>query len=169
MFRRSTSNTVTDPSTGPVRLDQPHDTCIRCGRPTPVGVSLCERDNPGRIKSPSATQVHGTVLIGVLGGFVGLALIFALTSAGAGPFTATVTGVATRADGGLDVAFQVANGGTRQSGATCRISPDGAPDYRDYTFFTEPIPPGESRQFTRPLDIAAGDGLNVAQVAVSCN
>ena len=40
---------------------QPHDVCLKCGRPTPLGVSLCENDNPGRIKSPSSTQVHGTI------------------------------------------------------------------------------------------------------------
>jgi hypothetical protein len=172
MFRRSNRIPASDPdsATTGVRLDQPHDTCFRCGRPTPPGVSLCDRDNPGRIKSPSATQVHGTVLVGVLGGFVALAFVFALTSAGAGPFTATVTGVATRADGGLDVAFLVANAGTRASGATCRISPDGAPDYRDYTFYTEPIPPGGSRQFTRPLDVpTSGAGVNVTQVVVRCS
>ncbi len=155
---------------GPVRLDQPHDTCFRCGRPTPPGVSLCDRDNPAHIKSPSSTQVHGTVLVGVIGGFIALAILLRLVSAGVGPFTSVVSGVATRADGGLDVVVSVSNGGTRSSGASCRVSPGGAPDYRDYVFFTEPIPAGESRQFTRSLAPPAdGPPLSESAVVVRCN
>lgn len=174
MFRRSTATPETDPqqlTAAEVELLKgPHDTCFRCGRPTPPGVSLCDRDNPGHIKSPSSTQVHGTILVGVIAGFVALALVFSATSAGAGPFNATVSGVATRPDGGLDVVLHVTNNGTRASGASCRISPDGAPDYRDYVFFTEPIPAGESRQFSRSLE-APNDGapLSPANVAARCS
>jgi len=172
MFRHSPSIPATDPdSTGvPVWLDQPHDTCFRCGRPTPLGVSLCDRDNPGRVKGPSSTQVHGTVLVGLLAGFIALAVFLRFVSAGAGPFTSTLSGVATRADGGLDVLIAIANGGTRSSGASCRVSLGGAPDFRDYVFFTEPIPPGESRQFTRSV-APADDGLPLSGSAlvVRCN
>lgn len=172
MFRRSPSIPTTEPDTTgvPVRLDQPHDTCFRCGRPTPPGVSLCERDNPGRVKGPSSTQVHGTILVGVLGGFIALAVLLRLISAGVGPFPAAVSGVATRADGGLDVAIEVTNGGTRSSGASCRISVGGAPDFRDHVFFIEPIPVGETRQLTRliaaPTD---GSALSGAALVVRCN
>lgn len=174
MFRRSSANPATDPqqltAAEAALLTQPHDTCFRCGRPTPPGVSLCDRDNPGHIKSPSSTQVHGTILVGVLGGFLALALVFGATSAGAGPFAAAVSGVATRADGGLDVVMQVTNNGTRVSGASCRVSPDGAPDYRDYVFFTEPIPAGESRQFERSLEAPAnGRALSPSNVLARCN
>jgi hypothetical protein len=155
--------------TAVVRLDQPHDTCFRCGRPTPLGVSLCERDNPARIKSPSSTQVHGTILIGVLGGFIGLMLLLKLISSGAGPFTTAVAGIAPRADGGLEVVVNVANTGSRASGASCRVSPGGAPDYRDFVFFTELIPPGESVQLTRTLAAPETGTLNPAQVVVRCN
>src|SRR5918997_430490 len=127
MFRRSdpvpAAQTV-GPG-GAVRLDEPHDTCFRCGRPVPVGVSLCEHDNPAHIKSPSATQVHGTIVIGVIAGFVGLMLLLRLISAGAGSFTATVGGVATRADGGIDVTVQVANTGAQESSASCRVGVGG--------------------------------------------
>jgi hypothetical protein len=171
MFRRSPIP-ATDPDTSgaPVRLDQPHDTCLKCGRPTPLGVSLCERDNPARIKSPSSTQVHGTVLIGVIGGFILLALLFRFAAAGIGPFTGAVSGVATRADGGLDVVITVTNDGSRPAGASCRISPDGAPDYRDYEFFTEPIPVGETREYTKSLPPPTnGAPLPVAVVAIRCS
>lgn len=155
---------------GTVRLDQPHDTCFRCGRPTPPGVSLCERDNPGRIKSPSSTQVHGTILIGVLAGFIGLLLILRLASSGIGPFTSTVSGYATRQDGGLDVVVSVQNGGNRASGASCRISPDGAPDYRDFVFFTAQIPAGESREFTQTVPAPSSRvPLQAGAISVRCS
>ena len=151
-------------------LDKPHDTCFKCGRPTPVGVSLCERDNPGKIKSPSSTQVHGTILIGVLGGFIALLFIFRLVSVGVGPFNSSVAGVATRADGGLDVVVSVTNGGTKAAGASCRVSPGGAPSYTDYVFFTEPIPATETRQFAKSLPPPDdGSTLPDANVIVRCN
>jgi hypothetical protein len=122
------------------------------------------------IKSPSSTQVHGTILVGVIGGFIALALVFGATSAGTGPFTTSVSGVATRSDGGLDVVMSVTNNGTRASGASCRISVDGAPDYRDYVFFTEPIPVSESRRFTRSLEAPAnGTALSASNVVARCN
>lgn len=153
-----------------VPLDQPHDTCLRCGRPTPLGVSLCERDNPGRIKSPSSTQVHGTIVIGVLAGFVLLAILLRLASFGAGPFESSITGAATRADGGLDVVVSVANGGTRPSGASCRIFAGGVPNFRDYVFFTEPIPAGETRQFSRVVPpVPNGQSLETTSIAIRCN
>src|SRR4030042_1207811 len=102
MFRRSAPTPATVPA-GAVDLSQPHDTCIRCGRPTPAGVALCERDNPGAIKGPSPTQAHGTILIGVIGGFVLLLLLLRLTTAGVGPFGSTLAGVATRPAGALGV------------------------------------------------------------------
>lgn len=172
MFRPSTPVPATEPDTngGVVRLDQPHDTCFKCGRPTPVGVSLCDRDNPGHIKSPSSTQLHGTILIGVIAGFVALAVAWRLMSAGLGPFPATVAGVATLADGGLDVSIIVHNEGTRAAGASCTISPGGAPTYTDFVFFTDPIPPGETREFTQALAPPAdGSALPSGNVAVRCN
>jgi len=151
-------------------LTQPHDNCVRCGRPTPLGVALCERDNPGHIKGPSSTQVHGTVLIGVIGGFVALLLLLRVFSAGAGPFTSAVSGVATRPDGGLSVAISVTNSGTRAVGASCRITAPGTPDFREFVFFTEPIPAGGTRTFEQTLVPGTGGAaLPTTGFAVRCN
>src|SRR5437016_14590946 len=87
---------------GVVDLTQPHDRCFKCGRPTPLGVSLCERDNPGHIKSPSSTQVHGTIVIGIVGGFVLLIGAWRFTSGRAGRFAESLGGVAPRPGGGLE-------------------------------------------------------------------
>ncbi len=153
-----------------VSLDRPHDRCIKCGRATPVGVSLCELDNPARIKSPSTTQVHATVLLGVLIGFGLLLVLFRLGSAGNNAFASSVAGWSQQADGSIQVVISVANNSTRAAGASCRVAADGVPDFRDYVFFSEPIPPGETRQFTRvvppPVEgAAAADG---SRLAVSC-
>lgn len=168
MLRRSTPVPATDPSL-PVRLDQPHDTCFRCGRPTPPGVSLCEIDNPGRIKSPSATQVHGTIVLGVLAGFIGLFLIFRLATPGNTSFATSLAGVASRADGGLDVVVSVTNSGTGSASASCAVAPGGVPDYQDYVFFTGPIPVGQTRQFTLTLPAPQGGSqLNTGSAIVRC-
>ena len=167
MFRRS--DPVTVPPV-PVASEAPHDVCLKCGRDTPVGVSLCDRDNPGNIKSPSTTQVHGTIVIGVIAGFVLLLVLFRIGSTGVGPFPSQLVGFTTRADGAFDVAVSVTNTGQRAAGASCRISASGAPDFRDYTFFTQPIQPGESRTFTQTVPPAPNNAvLETAGLVVNCS
>lgn len=167
MFQRQ--RPVTEPA-APLREGEAHDTCVRCGRPTPLGVSLCVLDNPARIKSPSSTQVHGTIVIGVLSGFVLLAVLLRLAVTGVGPFEASIVGSAPRADGSVEITLSIANGGTRQAGASCRVSAGGAPDYRDQVFFTDPIPAGETRQLSRVLLPPDGVGaIRPSSIAVRCN
>lgn len=154
-----------------VDLTQPHDSCIRCGRPTPLGVALCERDNPAHIKGPSPTQVHGTILFGVLGGFVVLLLLLRLASGGIGPFPSALNAVATRGDGGLEVVVSVTNNGSRASGASCRVTAAGMPDFRDYVFFTPVIPAGTTQSFTQAVPpLPSGQALPASvTLAVRCN
>lgn len=153
-----------------VDLTQPHDSCIRCGRPTLLGVALCERDNPAHIKGPSSTQVHGTILFGVIGGFVALFLLLRLASAGVGPFPSALNAVATRADGGLDVVVTVTNNGSRASGASCRVRAAGVAGFREYVFFTDQIPAGTSRSFTETVPpLPSGQALPASPtLVVSC-
>ena len=148
-----------------------HDTCVRCGRPTPLGVALCEQDNPAHIKGPSATQVHGTIVFGVIGGFVLLALLLRFATVGVGPFGAAVTGVATQRDGGLEIVVRVTNDGSRESAASCRVSSSGAPEASDLVFFTQLIPAGGSLDITRlvPAPAAGGPALAPSGLTVRCN
>lgn len=157
--------------TAAVDLTQPHDSCIRCGRPTPLGVALCERDNPAHIKGPSPTQVHGTILFGVIGGFVLLLLLLRFVSTGVGPFPSTLSAVATRPDGGLTVVVAVTNDGTRASGASCRVTAAGVPDFHDYVFFTDQIPAGETRSFSQAVPpLPSGQALPAGTaLVVRCN
>jgi len=151
--------------------DEPHDRCFRCGRPTPLGVSLCDEDNPGRVKAPSATQVHGTVAIGVIAGFIGFALLVRMLTAGVGPFGAVIAGSATQADGGLEVVVQVTNNGSRDAAASCRVSRGGVQGASDAIFFTEPIPAGETRDFARSVPPPPADSpvRQPGALAVRCN
>jgi hypothetical protein len=154
-----------------VDLTQPHDTCIRCGRPTPLGVALCDRDNPGHIKGPSATQVHGTIVFGVIGGFVLLLVLLRIATNGIGPFPSVLNAVASPADGGLQVVVAVTNNGTRPSGASCRVMAAGVPDFRDYVFFTSVIAAGATESFTESVPpIPGGQPLPASTtLAVRCN
>jgi predicted nucleic acid-binding Zn ribbon protein len=154
-----------------VDLTQPHDSCIRCGRPTPLGVALCDNDNPGHIKGPSTTQVHGTILFGVIGGFVLLYVFLRIAQSGVGPFPSALNAAATRPDGGLDVAVTVTNSGTRASGTSCRVMAAGLLNFQDYVFFTPLIPPGTTRTFTEavpPLPEGPALPANLA-LTVRCN
>ena len=139
---------LVDPVVDPTR---PHDICGRCGRPTPLGVSLCEDDNPAGLTPPSATQVHGTILGGVVIGFVGLALLAHFVLAGVGPFPTRMESVTATGDGGVEVVFSVDNDGSKASAATCRVTRGGVGLVSDPVFRTLPIPPGQTLAVTRPI------------------
>lgn len=148
-----------------------HDRCVRCGRPTPLGVALCERDNPGGIGAPSSTQVHGTIIAGIILSFILLALLVRFTIAGIGPFEGRLVGGAGRADGGADVVIEVSNHGQRDAAATCRVSRGGLAASDDLVFLTDPIPSGASRSFPRRFaqpDPANGP-LVLGRLAVRCS
>ena len=153
----------------------PHDTCIRCGRPTPLGVALCDDDNPGRIKGPSATQVHGTVAVGLIAGFILLFLILAkvTTPAASGQLTASIPSVITLTDGGSQIVVRVTNTSSGAAAANCRVQRGGSVGAGDIEFFTRPIAPGATVEFTKvmpPPDpgspISSGQA---ATFAVRCN
>lgn len=54
------------------------DRCIRCGKVVPWGQSVCRDCNPADLPSPSATQLHATVFLAVLGMMVLLTVILLL-------------------------------------------------------------------------------------------
>jgi hypothetical protein len=174
----STPCATLNPMTGPVPatlVTQPHDTCVRCGRPTPLGVALCDIDNPGRIKGPSATQVHGTIAIGLISGFILLFVLMAkvTTPAAAGGLAASIPGYSTRADGTTEIVVRVTNSGKAAAAVSCRVQRGGAVGYGDIVFFTDPIPAGETRDFTRvmpaPAAGSADSGIAPTAFAVRCN
>jgi hypothetical protein len=123
---------------------EPISHCIRCGKPTPAGVSLCDIDNPGGIKAPSSTQVHGTMLLGVAVGIVGFLLLARMSVGHFGPFPAQVTGASVAADASVQAVVRVANQGGQAANSTCRVTRDGSPRSDDLVFRTTRIPAGGS-------------------------
>jgi len=106
--------------------DQPVLThrCVRCGRPVPLDVAMCEDCNPLGLSQPASSQVHGTVFVAVLGAVIVLAVLGRLALSGIGPFTAQVTTVLPT-ETGLAITLAVRNEGTKAGSTTCRISAAG--------------------------------------------
>lgn len=134
-----------------IDLSQPHDSCVKCGRPTPQGVSLCDDDNPAALKGPSTTQVHGTIAVGIGVGFLVLALVATWLLSMAGPYQVAILAAASTRDGGADVVFTVTNEGGSETIATCRITRGGVSTPADPVFRTEPIAAGGSIQVVRSI------------------
>jgi hypothetical protein len=112
----SPAPTATDP-VAPAELTHG---CARCGAPVPPGVGLCEQCNPLGLRDSAASQVHGTVVIAVLVGFVLLAILARLAITGGGPYAATVDDVVTSGTG-LAVTVTVTNEGDGEGQTTCRL------------------------------------------------
>jgi len=165
---------VATPSTAAL-LNQPHDTCVRCGRPTPLGVALCDDDNPGKISGPSATQVHGTIALGLIAGFLLLFMLLSrvTTPAAAGDLAASIPSTIALADGSTQLVVRVANNSSGAAAANCRVQRGGSVGAGDIEFFTEQIPPGETREYTKIMPASAADSpissSQAATFAVRCN
>jgi hypothetical protein len=98
--------------------------CVRCGKPVPLDVAMCEDCNPLGLSDPASTQVHGTVFLAVLLAVIALAVLGRLALSGVGPFTAAVTTVVPT-ERGLAVTLSVRNDGSKAAATTCRIVADG--------------------------------------------
>jgi predicted nucleic acid-binding Zn ribbon protein len=56
-------------------MPRSYDQCVRCGKATPWGKSVCRECNPAGLPEPSPSQYHATVFITVLATLVVLAII----------------------------------------------------------------------------------------------
>jgi hypothetical protein len=127
----------------------PTHPCIRCGRPVAdPAAGLCEQCNPLELAQPSATQVHGIAVFGIVAFVVILGLLARASLAGAGPFTGSVLGV-DAAPTGLSVTLIVHNAGSKAAATTCRIVPDTRPAGGPMDLVQSPsIPAGADATFT---------------------
>src|SRR5690606_12352561 len=89
--------------------------------PVPLDVAMCERCNPLGLSDPASSQVHGTVLVGIILAVVVLAVAGRVALSGVGPFSASVASVSAAGDG-LSVSLRVTNDGTSRGTTTCRIT-----------------------------------------------
>jgi hypothetical protein len=152
---------MTTPATAPA----PTHGCVRCGRPVPVDVALCDECNPLELAQPSATQLHGTGILGIILFVVLLAVLGRAAISGTGPFAGTVNGVVP-VDGGLAVTLIVTNRGSKEGATTCRIIPDTKPVGGPQEIVqTPPVPAGGDVQFTATVTRL---GTTLIGVAVEC-
>jgi len=112
---------LTSPPAAPEEPEFTHP-CIRCGRPGVAAQNgLCDDCNPLELAQPSATQVHGIAVLGIIVFVAVLAVLARFALAGTGPFVGYVAGVEP-AEGGLLVTLVVANEGSKDAATTCRIA-----------------------------------------------
>jgi hypothetical protein len=94
--------------------------CVRCGAKIPLSESMCEACNPLGLRSPAASQAHGTVFVAIALAVVVLAVLARSALANVGPFTSQVTNVVP-ASGGLKVTIAITNTGSAAGRTTCSI------------------------------------------------
>jgi hypothetical protein len=121
----------------------PTDRCVRCGTPTQAGVALCPTHNPGRVSGPSSTQMHATILGGVLVGVVGFLLLMSFASGRGDPFRVELLGAGADPSGGVALAFAIVNEADSSRVADCRVTRDGVPRPEDLAFRTERLAPAQ--------------------------
>ena len=139
--------------------------CVRCGRPVPLDVGLCERCNPLGLKDSSASQVHATVVIAVLVAFVGLAIIARLALTGVGPFEASVVSAMPVANG-VEVTLTVTNKGSSAGQTTCRVNDPANRVGGQSAFLLSPrMEPGQTVTFTKVVTVL---GTDPGPLDVSC-
>lgn len=129
----------------------PGDHCYRCGKPTTAGQSLCAACNPGKVKGPSPTQLHATILGGVIVGGILLLVLWRFMVGQGGPYVATITQRAIADSGSPTISVTVVNTGETAGVANCRVTRDGAARPDDPTYRTERIEPGANATLERTL------------------
>jgi hypothetical protein len=128
---------------------------------------MCERCNPLGLKQPSASQAHGTVLLGIVGAVIFLAVVGRVAIAGIGPFKGSIGNIVS-VPPGLAVTLTVTNLGTSAGSSTCRVfDPDGPGSGPEAAFITSPrIGPGETISFSKQVSIL---GPTVRPLGVECS
>jgi len=131
---------------------EPTHACIRCGRPgVPMDKGLCEQCNPLELAQPSATQVHGIAVFGILVFVAILAVLGRAAVSGTGPFVGSVTSVEPAA-GGLAITIAVANQGAKPAATTCQVIQSPAPVGGPQPVVQTPLVPAHSEvRFTTTL------------------
>lgn len=101
---------------------RPMHRCIKCGREIGPDDSICEVCNRAGMATPSASQYHGTIVVAIVAGIVGLAIWGSLALRGVGPYAASVVNTLPDPPDGVQVMLQVQNEGTKSGFASCLIS-----------------------------------------------
>jgi hypothetical protein len=148
----------------PAPVEHTHP-CARCGAPVALDVGLCERCNPLGLRDSASSQVHGTVFLAIVIGFIALAVAARLAVSGIGPFKADIADV--RSDAGvITVSLRVTNEGTSAGTSTCSITDPAAGGGAPAAFVLTPrVEPKQTVTF----DTTIASGGAVRPFAVECS
>ncbi len=141
--------------------------CIKCGREIGPDESICEVCNRAGMKTPSASQYHGTMVVAIVVGVILMAVAASLAMRGVGPFSADVTRTTVGADGITSVTLSVRNDGTAAGRAKCRIvAQDGqGRSLLSRSVVSPRIGPGRTSTFSEPM---VGLAERPASVSADC-
>jgi predicted nucleic acid-binding Zn ribbon protein len=142
--------------------------CYKCGREIGPDESICEICNRAGMATPSASQYHGTMVVAIIAGVVGLAIWASLALRGVGPYAAEVRAVVPDAPDGAIVTFLVANQGTSRGFAKCQLQALDATGrvLRSRSVVAGPLDGGASRSFSERIP---GLAAMPALVTASCS
>lgn len=146
--------------------NEPTHACVRCGRPVPIDVALCEECNPLGLRQPAATQVHAIAAGGLLLAILILAVLARVSLSGVGPFQGAIGGLEA-ATTGFQVTLSVTNSGTKAGATTCRVWDASRPaGGASQVVQTPVVPAGETLTFSALL--GEGFGRPSVTLAVDC-
>lgn len=139
--------------------------CVRCGAPVSLQTALCERCNPLGLAQPSASQTHGTVILGIGAAVLLLAALAGSASRGIGPFDVTMS-TPNAVSGGLAVIVTITNTGVAAGSATCQVTTSEVGSAGLYEIISTPrIEPGASITVERELK---GFGSDPIPLTIGC-
>ncbi len=141
--------------------------CIKCGREVGPDESICEVCNRAGMATPSASQYHGTMVVAIIAGVVGLAIWGSLAMRGVGPYEARVVDVQPAPPGAVEVTVEVQNLGTSRGYGKCQLRAldAGGTVLRVQALSAGPLEGGGSGTFSGRI---AGLAQLPYRVAVSC-
>lgn len=141
--------------------------CIKCGREIGPDQSICEVCNRAGMATPSASQYHGTMVVAIITGVIGLAIWATLATRGIGPYQASVVNFAPVGGDAVAVTVQVSNEGTGRGTPICRLVAQDAQgvELRSAGLSTGQIDGGQSATFSGRIP---GLAQPPAAVVVSC-
>ncbi len=155
----------------------PLERCPRCGTPRRGDLQVCVRCEAPfdevtaddvdlalpRPAAPSPTQSHGTVMAGLLAGFVVLAILLWLSVRGVGPFKATVLGTEVVGDKAR-ITVAIANDGRKAGHGKCRVERFiGTDPQPDFLFLSGRVP--AHRTITETVEVPLPSGQTAGQVS----
>jgi hypothetical protein len=133
-------------------------------------VALCAVHNPGKVNGPSSTQMHATILVGVLVGVMGFLFLMSLTSGTGAPFRVELLGAGNDPSGGVALAFAIVNEDQSSRIADCRVTRDGVPRPDDLAFRTDRLEPAKRTLVERVVPPAPPESVayDLARLSVAC-